>query len=429
MLTNSVLWEFLVYIGLLRKIFTLLKMSQVLYPGRTSSSHMVNGSGSMSSSNDSDRYYGVDLSTQTKVKTQYQLAIRQYLNRNFSRAWEIMSPLIDMVLSSHGDRDHYSIDRHLTVKCYKLYLSLLDLILKDVNLESSDNLQYEANFPEYLLSGSQRAEGDRIRDEFMRGLLMNQVGSLYDHDLVSADPELLLMCFIIEFSNGFPLLKLREQMEAYLTYVGLLVGSINPTALQDQRKENVLSFYLMQVMVKMGRADESRDLICRIFVADDARAESYLERLDAAVAKEGEGGEAEKKKKKKEIRKRVKTVKRKTEEDNSLREKIQREKAKRLDAEKQNRVANDNERRVSQPSGPKLSMLTSLQNYVMNSWFNIGRRPLSDLLKPAVLLVFILSLLISLNGLRRQARLRRFLAWFLQRLRDTLTMAFKVTYL
>ncbi|QPG76512.1 hypothetical protein FOA43_003901 [Brettanomyces nanus] len=222
--------------------------------------------------------YKMDLGIQWKVRTEYQLAIKQYLNRNFSHSWDIISPLVNTP-------DYHSVDKLLMVKCFKLYLSLVDLILKDLNYEK-DNEAHIVSFPEYIIGGSQRAEGERIYSEFMDGLLLRQIKKIFDYDLASVDPELVLMCFIIEFSNAFPLGRLREQMEAYLTYAGVLEGGVDDSALQDPRKENVLTFYLMRVMVKMGKVEESKDLICRIYVKDDEKVLKFLRILEERVKKE-----------------------------------------------------------------------------------------------------------------------------------------------
>ncbi|GMG19768.1 unnamed protein product [Ambrosiozyma monospora] len=65
----------------------------------------------------------------THYQRNYQVAIKHYLNRNFERAWDAVYPSITHILND----DIKSIDTSLTLKLFKLYLSLIDLIIKEIN--------------------------------------------------------------------------------------------------------------------------------------------------------------------------------------------------------------------------------------------------------------------------------------------------------
>lgn len=427
------------YLGLLRNLITLFNMSGLTYANHTSiltADNRIeeNSSRQILRADGQDGTFSIDYEFQQKIKTQYEIAIRYYLNRSFVSAWKIVYPLIHQIMASsikdrsgsNGD----SLDKLLTIKCFKLYLTLVDLLLKSLNPEGT---QTKTDFNNYIHEEAGRIEAEAIHEKFMRGMLLKQITQIYNGVIADVDAELFLMCCVIEFSNGFPLQQLRSQMEGYLIAVNILHGTDYDTfrALKDHRKENVLKFYLMQVMVKAENVHESRDLICRIFVTNEGKLKEYMSLFETAVAKSKEDA--------KTVSKTAKSAK-----------KASRKKRKSIqssqDANETALTSNsakqepENEQHITKlnSSGPQnVSRKPFLQQFpayksfkdcVITGWRMLQCQPMSTTLRLSGFIIFILTLLLSITRAKSRQRIRRMILWLITHLRNTLGMAFKVTY-
>lgn len=374
------------------------------------------------------RYYGVDLDAGEKVQTQYQLAIRQYLQRNFARSWEIMQPTMDKILSDDSS-GYADIKTDLKVKCYKLYMSLYDLILKQ--LESNDTT---IKFPQFAVGAEKYSEAKQLQARFMKGILVDNAARIYDFQLSDADPELVLMCFIIEKGDQFPLPKLQAQAKSYLSQTGVLVG--DGLAIQDPRMQKVLDFYL-DLLVEQGEADQARQTVLKVFVLDDSKAQQFLAKVNDAEEKREH--QVQEKPTQQSYSSSTDTL---TEDSETVGKSEDFEDAL-SDQETPTSVPDTQteptKKLVHRPNGSmfnmdqaslKKTMGSFMEKHLpkLNSLLAKYNTPISRLISAAGLLVFLLSFILSLKGFRRgQARDR--LLWLLQRLRNTLSMAFKVTYI
>lgn len=437
---TSLVWKLFVYLGLLRNLITLFKMSGLTYANHGSLLTVgnfvaPNSDGQLLRAGGRDDTYSVDYNFQQKVKTQYEMAIRYYLNRSFVSSWKIVYPLIRQIMTlSAKDRaaqSSASLDKLLTIKCFKLYMTLVDLLLKSLNPESS---QPRTDFDSYVNDEDGQIEAEAIRHQFMHGTLLKQVMQIYNGIIADVDAELFLMCCVIEFSNGFPLQQLRSQLEKYLVAVKILHGTDYETfeALKDARKENVLKFYLMQVMVKTENVHESRDLICRIFVTDEGRLKEYMALFDSAV------------KKSKEDAKTAVKVANATETAASSKQKYtsssQQEKA----PVERNELINLTSKSTREKHGSELEKRTSqirathflrqfptyrtFKECVIKGWRLLQCQPMSSTLRLSGFIIFVLTFLLSISRANGKQRIRRMISWLIKHLKDTLSMAFKVTY-
>ncbi|GME70760.1 unnamed protein product [Ambrosiozyma monospora] len=198
----------------------------------------------------------------------YQVAIKHYLNRNFDRAWDAVYPSITEILND----DTNNIDTSLTLKLFKLYLSLIDLIIKEINhhrLTTVTVSKEDLKFPRII---ENEALSSELIDNFLKGELLQQLKQISPAN-EQLDPGLLLMCFIIELSNGFDPTTIRIQVEEYLIREGILVNG-KPTVIQDDNDMTnlkMVEFYLFCVLPKLNQHDVSKKYIKVLFSYDATR--------------------------------------------------------------------------------------------------------------------------------------------------------------
>ncbi|QOU20908.1 hypothetical protein BRETT_000622 [Brettanomyces bruxellensis] len=432
----SFVWRIIVYLGLLRNLITLFNMSGLTYanhPSILTADNRIeeNSNRPILRADGQNDIFSIDYEFQQKIKTQYEIAIRYYLNRSFVSAWKIVHPLIHQIMASsiknRSGSNGESLDKLLTIKCFKLYLTLVDLLLKSLDPEGT---QTKTDFNNYIHEEAGQIEAEAIHEKFMRGILLKQITQIYNGVIADVDAELFLMCCVIEFSNGFPLQQLRSQMEGYLIAVNILHGTDYDIfrALKDHRKENVLKFYLMQVMVKAENVHESRDLICRIFVTNEDKLKEYMSLFETAVAKSKEDARKNSNSVKKASRKKHKSIQSSQ------------------DANKTGLASNstkqepENEQHITELNSSvpqnvsrkhflqQFPAYKSFKDCVIRGWRMLQCQPMSTTLRLSGFVIFILTLLLSITRAKSRQRIRRMILWLITHLRNTLGMAFKVTY-
>lgn len=379
----QLLAKILIYLGIFRNLITFVRMSQVFY--RKNDTHLIGKS--RDESNHSS--YTVDIGVQNRARMQYQMAIHHYLNRNFQAAWDIVYPIV---------QDTHNLDKLLTVKFFKVYLSLVDMILKGVFNTSSQNL----------------------KQVFNDGLIYKQVVDIYDGKLAICDPELFLMCCVIELSNGFPLEELERQLESFLDANKVTNSSWSETevALKDEKIENVFKFYL-QVEVKLEKADRAQDVISRVFVMSEVKMNEYMKVLSSIV-------EEEKKKRtvKTNTKKTIKTIKKHREPVTQVKQPTVKSKSSQVIDKEVEPIKPTIEGQRTETT----TLIETVSDYFNRQWMRVQKNPLQSIMKVGSVIVFILTLLIALNKFGHRKRFRRMLIWLMEKIRDTLTMGLKVTY-
>ncbi|KAH3667236.1 hypothetical protein OGAPHI_002885 [Ogataea philodendri] len=325
-----------------------------------------------------------DILPQIRYQNHYQLAIKHYLNRNFSQAWKIINPLVDGFLRSGQTRA--KVGNELVIKIYKLYLSLVDLKLKE-QMEIRDHTSYVDN---------------NLEQAFMDGVLFNNIVRIYHGDYFAIDSELALMCFIIELSNGFPTIDLGNQLEKYLRYTSVLPrgdGLSQSTA----KREKIVELYLLHILPKLNEISKSKELVHQLFSSDSSKVLLYLKKLDQTSVRQ----------KQSKINNQLDSQKR----NDRNKSKIDRN---RKDSK---HMTSDKPKPKENVSDVKTNSLVSSLKSIFNSH---GYGVIKNITGTSLILVFVIWILRLLS--RKNSKLRRLVGWLIRTFGETLQMAFRVTY-
>ncbi|KAG7883689.1 hypothetical protein KL938_002926 [Ogataea parapolymorpha] len=308
----------------------------------------------------------------------YELAIKLYLNRNFDKAWSLIAPIVDNLPETSYDRNE--IEKPLLVKIYKLYLSLIDLKLKRETRDSHDLVK------------------SQYFERLQQGDLFIQIRNIYNEEYDCIDPELLLLCFIVELSNGFPLIELRAQLELYLTFNGILSDEVNQTV-RSSGMMKIAEFYLLHILPKFNEFKRSEKLIRRIFAEDDYQRDHCLSMLNQVVTN-------------------FKAGDKKTTSTDCNEERLKTRKRRRG-------------KRIEQHLDDNSQMIADEKNgiyRILKSALSMhGLRDFKKVFIQGTFLMLILSIIIL--SYQKYSQVRGRLLWFLIKVRQTLGMALKITYI
>lgn len=218
----------------------------------------------------------------SKILTQYNLALKYYLQRNFNKSFHLIKPLVDDLQiaklnhsnedndnDSHNDYD----DKHdlLILKVIKLYFTLLNLLLTEIRNYQLLNLSTHTttvNFEEYLKNDNQDNEIlNKFNNNYMFDLLTDMNLTKY--------LDLVLMCFIIESNNNLNMNQLIDQAESILRMNNLLptVRSVD----ENSKEFQLLEFYIYKIYLAYYGYDKSCILINKIF--DNNEKQKWLNSL------------------------------------------------------------------------------------------------------------------------------------------------------
>ncbi|KAG7691852.1 hypothetical protein KL930_002763 [Ogataea haglerorum] len=309
----------------------------------------------------------------------YELAIKLYLNRNFEKAWSLISPIVENLPEAHNDGTE--IERPLLVKIFKLYLSLIDLKLKRETRDSHDFLNSEYS------------------KRLQQGVLFIQIRNIYNEEYDRIDPELLLLCFIVELSNGFPLIELRAQLELYLTFNGILSNETKQT-MRSSGMMRIAEFYLLHILPKFNEFRRSEKLINRIFAEDDYRRDHCLSILNQIVTSYKAGD---------------KKVPSSTDFNEQRLKTRRRKHGKRIQEH-----VDDNSPMIADDNN-------GIYRFLKNALSTHQLRGLKKVVIRGTFLIFILGIIIG--SCQMYSRIRGRLLWFFMKVRQTLGMALKITYI
>lgn len=378
-----------------------------------------------SPSNSSLSMSAIVIDPTTKFTTNYKLAIKYYLHRKFTKSFQLTYPLIKSLLANPS-----IITSHLKLKIYKLYLSILSLLLHELTTHKITHLSSSmraVNFPTYLSENNQISSS--LLSDFYSGGIYKQV---FDLELTD-HPDVVLMCFIVESSNGFSLNDLKEQVESYLTQCGVLptpaMGNLNEELIK------VMKFYLSHIILKSESLSSTEELITRLFISDDNLLDEWLNWLHAYVAKsETLAKDNEWEEDDEEINCHEEydnendvnfpvseTSLNESNVDNGIIEKIRKKKVKKL---------------KKKPSKPNALILKSPDRNIGFAlrWMNgfsklVGFDIYSKFLKPGMMIMMIITLILSFGSTIKTVKFRRFLLWLYDKINSTLKMALKVSYM
>ncbi|CDK27245.1 unnamed protein product [Kuraishia capsulata CBS 1993] len=385
----------------------------------------------------------LDISSHTRLKSSYQKAIKQYLNRDFCTAWRSVIGLIDDItqpgseLFKHSPRQTTLEVQSLKVNIFRLYLSLTDLLLKDLSNSSASTGTFPAevgSFPDMSL-----AQRLTIRDTFLRGAVFDQMMVIYSHDVRSADPDLVLMCFIIEISNGISLGLLKEQVSSVLEENPLPVLPEGGSVKKDEGFERISEFYVKHILVKQNQVDEARTFIGHRYALNDTLAAKALDDLAEAVRLQAEEERSASDRKRQEEKQRMHAKKQQLEQGRKEEERRRRqheERALKVDREpEENRLNNKRPHPEVHRTGFGAHLYLSIKEALFPAHLSSSGL-LERLARPTFALAVLVSLSFSLKNMastqqwkRMIARLRFLLVLLLFKLKEAASMAFSVTYI
>lgn len=206
-----------------------------------------------------------------RFTSQYNVAIKCYLHRNFDRSLTLIYPLIKEIRNSPACVD--AIDPVLKTKLIKLYLSLLALFLNEYRNHQLLDLsthKHSLNFSNYLASSNPATE-EILLDFNNAGIynLIAQLGMMDQYDIV-------LMGFTVELDNNFNRTALKNQVETYLKLQNILPTVTDQTRCGHRGLKKIVEFYLSQIIMDESGIDGAIQLIQRMFVYDSDAGEKWL---------------------------------------------------------------------------------------------------------------------------------------------------------
>lgn len=215
----------------------------------------------------------VDLTT--KFTTQYNLAVKYYLHRNFNKSFKLVQPVVEELRTNPN-----VVGPALVAKLAKIYFSLLSLLLNEVintKLLRLSIPRHSLNFPDYLSEKEDTHFADAILDDFNHDGLYRLVGDLH----LSDNEEIVLMCFMTESSNNMKAESLQRQVESYLSLRGLYPGPISDSDLGADNGEGstlrkIVQLYLSQIILKYHGVEKAVNVIERMFVTDETGVQKWV---------------------------------------------------------------------------------------------------------------------------------------------------------
>ncbi|KAG0691163.1 hypothetical protein C6P40_004414 [Pichia californica] len=212
----------------------------------------------------------VTIDDASRFTTQYNLAVKNYLHRNFNKSFKLILPLIDELRLSP-----YLINEVLRVKIIKIYFTLISLLLNEITNVKLLKLtipNHSINFPDYL------SHAESILTNFNNDGLFKLVNDLK----LSYNGDVVLSCLLTESTNKLKFESLKSQVESYLTHQGLYPGPINNTMMKNNgtnvnNNEKIMEFYLSEVLLKNIGLNETKEIIQRLFVIDDVSIKKWID--------------------------------------------------------------------------------------------------------------------------------------------------------
>lgn len=221
----------------------------------------------------------------TRFTSQYSLAVKYYLHRNFNKSFKLVHPLIEELR-----RDPQTVDAALVAKIAKIYLSLVSLMLNEVinlKLLKLSIPRHSLNFPDYIGGNENPHFATALLEDFNNGGLFRLVHELH----LAGNDEIVLQCFVTEAANNLKPDSLQKQVESYLSQRGLFPGPLTDAAFGEEDSSGRIStlrkieqFYLSQCILKNQGIEKARNAIERLFVIDDEAVHRWIDWIQACDA-------------------------------------------------------------------------------------------------------------------------------------------------
>jgi hypothetical protein len=219
----------------------------------------------------------VNIDAGIRIKRQYVVAVKSYLDRNLSRAFDIVYSLIQELKC-----DKKIVNNKLLVKIVTLYLTLLIVMIEEMVsyhvLKLTTHTNGKLNFIDYYSLEKQTDStinkieiGNQIWNDFNNG--SNEILNLISQLNLTNDREIMLMYFIIcnKSQNTENKISFKNQIEGYLFNQGILPGPSKINISDDINLEKLLKLYLLEITYLQSGIEGVQNVIERIFSSEDIK--------------------------------------------------------------------------------------------------------------------------------------------------------------
>lgn len=334
------------------------------------------------------------------IESNYKLALKFFMNKNFSKSYDIIKKLYK---SSFGQFASDVINEQLFVKILNLYLTEIGLFIDKDNKDTNFNLE--------------RNERQEVITTLAQDQILDELYKVYNDDINAIPSEILYNLFLIYYIN-----------KALITNAGNLKLKFDKlyyqfdynSRLEDAYLKKLIDLYVFQVLLDNENFDEASMIISEnpIYMSQIEESLNRLSiiRIDKAKKlKEEEEKEKEKQDKLKEKKKRELQNQKELKDRQNLTYKS-------LNQIKQSSAKFDSPKRGKEPiretnGGYDIALLRQKILYALNLSKNYIKTN-SPLILLIILLLFISSRFIKVRKID-----------VMERLKLTLQMAFKISYL
>lgn len=331
------------------------------------------------------------------IESNYKLALKFFMNKNFSKSYEIIKKLYH---SSFTQFTSDIISENLFTKILNLYLTEIGLFID--NKDTNFNLG--------------RVEKQEVLTTLAQDKILDELYTTYNEDINAIPAEILYNLFLIYYINGSIITDaghLRSKFEK-------LYYQFDYNSRQnDAYLKKLVDLYVFQVLPDNDYFEEA-DSIINENPLFKSQIEESLNRLSNVKVNKLKKQEEDKKKEREEYQKQEEKKKREIENQKELKEKQNlsykslnqiKQSSKKIDISKKEDLT------VSREHGYDINLLREKLLYT----FNLSKNYIKEN-SPLILLIIIL-LFISSKFLKvRKINI-------IEKLKQTLQMAFKISYL
>ncbi|CUM45563.1 uncharacterized protein AC631_05116 [Debaryomyces fabryi] len=333
------------------------------------------------------------------IESNYKLALKFFMNKNFSKSYEIIKKLYK---SSFGQFASDIINEKLFIKILNLYLTEIGLFIDKDNKDTNFNLE--------------RNERQEVITTLAQDQILDELYKVYSDDINAIPSEILYNLFLIYYINRT---LITNAGNLKLKFDKLYYQFDYNSRLEDAYLKKLIDLYVFQVLLDNENFDEASVIISEnpIYLSQIEESLSRLStiRIDKAKKqKEAENKEKEKQEKLKEKKKRELQNQKELKDRQNLTYKslnqIKQSSAK-FDSKKDNKPIR------ATNGGYDIALVRQKLLYTLNLSKNYIKTN-----SPSILLIILLLFISS-----RFIKARRINV--MERLKLTLQMAFKISYL
>lgn len=334
------------------------------------------------------------------IESNYKLALKFFMNKNFSKSYEIIKKLYQ---NSFGQFASDIISEQLFIKILNLYLTEIGLFIDKANQDTNFNLE--------------RNERQEVITTLTQDQILDELYKIYNDDINAIPSEILYNLFLIYYINGA---IITNAGNLKLKFDKLYYQFDYSSRLEDAYLKKLIDLYVFQVLPDNENFDDASSIVSEnpIFLSQIEESLSRLSNIRVTKVKkqqEEEEKEKEKQQKLNEKKKREQQNQKELKDRQNLTYKSLnqiKQSSGKVDSSKKD----DGTARESN-SGYDIASLRQKVLYSLNFSKNYIKTN-SPLILLIILLLFISSRYLKVRKIN-----------VMERLKLTLQMAFKISYL